>query len=502
MAEAKVVQDLAEVCAGGGETYGSWTTAKAVVQRRYLSARAQCTFLGCAEYLTSILHVLRRHLCIELAREFIDDVLFQALEHFARKAAASSSGSAQPGRTGFVAAAAELLQRLFDSLIAATTRTYTLTGPLPLKVGWNTGSDVDGVQEAAAAAASSTAAALPWTEEVVLHFTLRAVAFLDSVLTAEHGAAAPPSLLPTSSSAICIPWAENLYVAYEQLLALRLTHGQPSTPASKNAAAAPAPLAAAKVTAAATPINALVAPLLSLSVISSRSRAAVDDSEALTSDLEPPSHSPCEQVGTAAMLSQADGAPPTPVEAAVYWITHFASRPRAVNQLFAQYIFHDVLWRGVQSNDGAAASSTLTASTVRESAVTLLQRWCPVQQREALAVARAAIAAYRQALPLVLQRETSTRSSAATRTARAAAEEACDSTAYVQHYGWTWFLDSLTLTLAYGGGVAASKTADPDTQQRTRRVQVCAQVLETYAPVVAELPGLQWTALISAYAAS
>lgn len=453
-----MVKDLAEVCASGAETYSAWTTAKALVQRRYLSGKAQGTFEDCCKLLASLTRVLRTYLRIDLAQELLRDVLFQVMDHFSTKQAAGATAALlkDDGATqsSFDLAAANFLQNVFDTLLSATTRTYTLMGPMPLVVEWNRDADTGGVD--AAVAQSKHAAS--WAEDVVLEFALRAADFL--------------SQTPEGTDALS-RWAQNLFVSYEQLLALRLTLPSPqsSTPqgGKGTSAAAPSP---------SVPVPALGAQMLRMSILSRASRTGKESSDSTS-------------------------AATTPLTAAVHWLTHFAREPNAVNHLFAQYVYIDILGRGLQWSSTSNASPGNSGASVkmpRERVNAALEEKCALTRREAISMARAAVEAYWQAFPLVLQQT----NSASSRRLSSCAEESGKEDANVHpqcmnFYRWTWFLDSLTLTFAYSGNASAGANEAAAAQQRERQRHVCAQLLETYADVAAELPGLKWKELVAAY---
>ncbi|KAG5490103.1 hypothetical protein JKF63_00222 [Porcisia hertigi] len=440
MAEAKVVRNLAEVCASGAEVYSAWTTAKAVVQRRYLSTKTQGRFEDCAELLVSLTRVLRTYLRIDLAQELFRDVLFQVMEHFsammgpgAAVAGLGDDGASQPS---FDALAASFLQRVFDTLVSATTCTYTLTGPLPLVVEWNTEADDGGVDVTAA----QQQQVAPWVEFVVLEFATRAAVFL--------------SQRPNNTDALS-RWSLNLFLSYQNLLSLRLAH-----PISCSPAPSP-PL----------PVLTLAAQLLRMSIFSEASGAGEGS-------------------------ANVDWSAPTPAVAAVYWLTHLAHQPNAVNHLFAQYVYFDILRRGLQRSSTAAvpqrkgeASATLSHDRVSAA----LKGVCMLTPRGAILMARNAVETYRQAFPNFLQHRFSYV------TTGGIEDDAVDP-AYAHLYKWIWFLDSLTLVLTYssacreGGGVRSGDPGSAEAQQR-----VCAHLLDTYAAVTAELPQLNWKELVTAY---
>ncbi|AYU83587.1 protein of unknown function - conserved [Leishmania donovani] len=458
MAEAKVVKDLAEVCARGEETYSVWTTAKALVQRRYLSAKAQGTFEDCGKLLVSLTQVLRTYLRIDLAQELLRDMLFQVMERFsAKQAAGATAAIVKDGgapHSSFDLAAANFLQHVFDTLLSATTRTYTLMGPMPLVVEWNRDADSGGVD--AVVAQSKHAAS--WAEDVVLEFAARAADFLSQRL---------------QSADVLSRWAQNLFVSYEQLLALRLAlpSSPPSTPQDGKAASTAAP-------SPSVPVPTLAAQLLRMSIFSRASRTGKESSDS-------------------------PSAATTPLTAAVHWLTHFAREPNAVNHLFAQYVYFDILGRGQQrssTTNTAPGNSGAPAKMPLERVNAALEERCALTRREAIYMARAAVEAYWQAFPLVLKQT----SSASSRQLSSCVEESGKEDAnvdpqYVHLYRWTWFLDSLTLTFAYSGSASAGANEDAAAQQRERQKHVCAQLLETYADVAAELPGLKWKELIAAY---
>ncbi|GET93300.1 hypothetical protein, unknown function [Leishmania tarentolae] len=458
MTEAKVVKDLAEVCASGAETYSAWTTAKAIVQRRYLSPKAHGTFEDCGKLLVSLARVLRTYLRIDLAQELLRDVIFPVMEHFSAKQAAGAmaAGAKDSGASdsSFDLDADNVLQHVFDTLISATTRTYMLMGPVPVLVEWNKDANSGGVD--AVVAQSKNAAS--WAEDVVLEFAIRAAGFL--------------SQLPESAGALS-RWAENLFVSYEQLLSLRgaLLSSPFSTP--KNGCAI-----SATVTSPLMPVPTLAAQLLRMSVLSHTSRT-----------------------GTAS--SDSTGAATTPVTAAVYWLTHFALEPNAVNQLFAQYVYFDILGRGLQKSSPTSATqgkSGAPAKVPREGLGVALEEKCALTRREAIFMARAAVEAYWKAFPLLLQRTSSAKAQQlASCVEDSGNKDANLDSQYVHLYRWTWFLDSLTLTFAYEGRANACANKDAAAQQRERQKHVCAQLLEIYADVAAELPGLNWKELATAY---
>nr|CCM19574.1 hypothetical protein, unknown function [Leishmania guyanensis] len=463
MAEAKVVKDLAEVCASGGETYSAWTTAKAVVQRRYLSTKAQGTFEGCVELLVSLVCVLRTYLRIDLAQELLRDMLFQAVEHFSAKMTAGAtaavvSDSSAP-QSSFDLITANFLQRVFDALLSATTRTYTLRGPLPLVVEWNRDAAGGGVD--ASVAQSQYAAS--WAEDVVLEFAIRAADFL--------------SQRPQSAAALSRS-AQNLFVSYEQLLALRLARSSSQSSMLRAGTATPAIAPSSSV-----PISTLVAQLLHTSTLSPASR-------------------------TGEVCAHITEASPTPVVAAVYWLTHLARQPNEVNCLFAQYVYLDILGRGLQRSPVTAAAqgkNAASATLLRERVNAALGKRCALTRREAVLMARAAVEAYRQAFSLVLQ-QTSLASSRqlSTSSEKNRSEDTTVDPEYAHLYGWTWFLDSLTLTLAYSGARRNSESADAGDEvagalQREKQQRVCALLLGTYAAVTAELPELNWNKVVADY---
>ncbi|KAG5464055.1 hypothetical protein LSCM1_00235 [Leishmania martiniquensis] len=464
MTEEKVVKDLAEVCASGAEAYSAWTTAKAVVQRRYLSVKSQGTFEGCAELLAGLARVLRTHLRVDLAQEFLRHVLFGALEHFSAKAIAGATAAraSDGGVSGspFLQAAADFLQRVFSLLVSATTRTYTLTGPLPLAVEWNRDANNGGVD----AAAAQSKDVVPWAEDVVLEFVVRAAAFLSERI---------------QSADILSRWAHNLFVSYEQLLALRLSSlpSQPSTLHASISTSSTAP-------SSSLPVPTLAAQLLRMSIFSSASRKGEGCS--CTTD-----------------------AAPTPVAAAVYWLTHLARQPSAVNHLFAQYVYFDILCRSSKriSASSAAQGCKIGPETLLHERVNaaLVER-CTLSCRGAILMARTAVEVYRQAFPLALQKITSTSSRQRSSGAEDIEEEGTTVGSELAHfYGWTWFLDSLTLALAHGGGqgnggrATAGDDCDAKAQQRQRQQDVCKQLLNTYAAVAAEIPALKWGEVVAAY---
>ncbi|KAG5464796.1 hypothetical protein LSCM4_00237 [Leishmania orientalis] len=465
MAEEKVVKDLAEVCASGAETYSAWTTAKAVVQRRYLSVKAQVTFEGCAELLLGLTRVLRMYLRIDLAQELFRDMLFQVVEHFSAKVAASATaagvGNGSATGSSLSLDAATFLQRVFDTLLSATTRTYTLTGPLPLVVEWNRDANSGGV----VAAAARSKDAVSWVEDVVLEFAIRAAAFLSQ---------------RSESAETLSRWANNLFVSYEQLLALRLAclSSKSSTLHRGIANSSTAPSSSVR-------IPTLAAQLLRMSIFSRTSRRVEE-------------------------CSHSTGAAPTPVTAAVYWLIHLAREPNVVNHLFAQYVYFDILGRSLQrtsTTSAAQVTKTDHATLPSERVNAALEETCALNRREAILMARTAVEAYQQAFPLVLQQASSASSRQRSNRAEEEGENGDASVApeSAHLYGWTWFLDSLTLTLAYGGARRNSGSAttggdsDADAQQRQRQQHVCTQLLDTYAAVVAELPRLKWGEVVAAF---
>lgn len=453
-----MVKDLAEVCASGAETYSAWTTAKALVQRRYLSAKAQGTFEDCGKLLASLTRVLQTYLRIDLAQELLSDVLFQVMEHFsAKQAAGATAAVVKDGgapQSSFDLAAANFLQHMFDTLLSATTRTYTLMGPMPLVVEWNRDADSGGVE----AAVAQSKHAAPWAEAVVLEFAVRAADFL--------------SQRPQSADVLS-HWAQNLFVSYEQLLALRLAlpSSPPSTPQDGKAASAAAP-------SPSVPVPTLASQLLRMSTFNRASRTGKESSDSTS-------------------------AATTPLTAAVYWLTHFAREPNAVNHLFAQYVYFDILGRGQQRSSTAnttPGNSGAPAKMLRERVNAALEERCTLTRREAISMARAAVEAYWQAFPLVLQQTSSVSSPQPSSCAGESSKEDANVDPQDVHlYRWTWFLDSLTLTFAYSGSASASIDEDAAVQQRERQKHVCAQLLELYADVTAELPGLKWQELVAAY---
>ncbi|KAK7199943.1 hypothetical protein NESM_000042700 [Novymonas esmeraldas] len=464
MATAKVVADLADACAGGAATYSAWTTAKALVQRRYVSARAQGTFEDCVDLLVALAEVTRTYLRVDLAQELIRELLLHAVEHFSAKADAARGDS--EARVAFDGSVATALHRIFNTLAAATKRTYRLAGPLPLIVEWRTGTE-GGVDDGAAAQSLS---AVSWVEGVVLECALRATACLAQ---------------RSSSSVELARWAQNVYTSYEQLLALRLAG--PSSLTSSRASGSPL-----RTTAAAAPppppppprppsvpVATLISQLLRMSAFSWASRA-----EDLGED------------------KQSDASAPSPVIAAVHWLTHFASDPARVNHLFVQYVFHDILRRGAGRITATSPppSSLSSMPPLHSSVNAALEEKSALSRREALVMARAAVAAYRQAFPAVLHQHAP--SAPSRQTSTDAPEDAPDSpgdgsSTYLRHYSWTWFLDSLTLTLTHSGGVCEHGVADAPQRETQRRV--CAQLLQTYTKLVAELPGLRWSEVVDAY---